>query len=77
MNWQKKLKQVQPPCYAGVGFTNGKAWKHSADPVTKNSEGKTPADYTTGLDTNGLKGKKLGIEKSALTGHEGIVAAIT
>jgi amidase len=48
-----------------------------ADPVTKGSEGKTPADYTSGLDTNGLKGKKLGIEKSALTGHEGIVAAIT
>lgn len=46
------------------------------DPTTKGSEGKTPSDYVSGLDTNGLKGKKLGIEKSALTGHEGIVAAL-
>ncbi|HXB06264.1 MAG TPA: amidase family protein, partial [Puia sp.] len=46
------------------------------DPVTRESQGKAPADYVSGLDGNGLKGKKLGIEKSALTGHEGIVAAL-
>jgi len=46
------------------------------DPVTQESQGKAPKDYVTGLDGNGLKGKKLGIEKSALTGHEGIVAAL-
>jgi amidase len=48
----------------------------SNDPVTAQSQGKAPADYVTGLDGNGLKGKKLGIEKSALTGHEGIVALL-
>jgi len=48
----------------------------AADAVTKESQGKTPADFVTGLDGSGLKGKKLGIEKSALTGHEGIVAAL-
>jgi amidase len=46
------------------------------DPVTQESQGKSSRDYVTGLDGNGLKGKKLGIEKSALTGHEGIVAAL-
>jgi amidase len=46
------------------------------DPVTQESQGKAPADYVAELDGNGLKGKKLGIEKSALTGHEGIVAAL-
>jgi amidase len=46
------------------------------DPVTQESQGKAPKDYVTGLDGNGLKGKKLGVEKTALTGHEGIVAAL-
>jgi amidase len=46
------------------------------DPVTAESQGKVPHDYVSGLDGNGLRGKKLGIEKSALTGHEGIVAAM-
>src|SRR5579859_436382 len=46
------------------------------DPVTQESQGKAPKDYITGLDGNGLKGKRLGIEKAALTGHEGIVAAL-
>ncbi|GGA98762.1 amidase [Puia dinghuensis] len=48
----------------------------SNDAVTLESQGKAPKDYVTGLDSNGLKGKKLGIEKAALTGHEGIVALL-
>lgn len=44
------------------------------DGVTSQSQGKAKTDYTTALDMNGLKGKKIGIEKSALTGHEGVVA---
>ena len=34
-----------------------------ADPVTKESEGKAHPDYTKFLDANGLKGKRIGIEK--------------
>ncbi|MDE3214118.1 MAG: amidase [Bacteroidota bacterium] len=45
----------------------------SEDPVTLNSKGKVPADYTTFLDAGGLKGKRIGIEKSFLKGHEGVV----
>ena len=37
------------------------------DPKTKASEGKTVADYTTFLDANGLKGKRIGIEKKKYT----------
>ncbi len=37
------------------------------DPKTKESEGKAAADYTTFLDTNGLKGKRIGIEKKKYT----------
>lgn len=33
------------------------------DPVTKESEGKVQADYTKFLDANGLKGKRIGVEK--------------
>jgi amidase len=44
------------------------------DAVTGESKGKLKGDYTTFLDVNGLKGKKIGIEKSFLTGHEGVVA---
>lgn len=44
------------------------------DEVTKTSIGKTYADYTQFLKTDALKGKKIGIEKSFLTGHEAVVA---
>jgi amidase len=44
------------------------------DPVTKESDDKAQKDYTTFLDTNSLQGKKIGIEKSFLEGHEGVVA---
>ncbi|MBC6112000.1 amidase [Pedobacter fastidiosus] len=44
------------------------------DEVTKNSEGKTQKDYTQFLKKDALKGKRIGIEKSFLTGHEGVVA---
>lgn len=44
------------------------------DPVTKESEGKVKKDYTQFLDSNGLQGKKIGVEKSFLEGHEGVVA---
>jgi len=43
------------------------------DPVTKESEGKTQKDYTRFLDANGLKGKRIGVEKSFFEGHEGVV----
>jgi amidase len=45
-----------------------------ADPVTKESDGKIKKDYTPFLDTNGLQGKRIGVEKSFLEGHEGVVA---
>jgi amidase len=44
------------------------------DPVTKGSAGHTPSDYTKFLDLRGLNGKRIGIEKSYLKGHEGVVA---
>jgi amidase len=46
----------------------------SLDLVTEGSTGKSYQDYTQFLDVNGLKGKRIGIEKSHLEGHEGIVA---
>ncbi|MCZ4222314.1 amidase [Pedobacter rhodius] len=46
----------------------------SNDEITKNSDGKTAQDYTKFLKTDALKGKRIGIEKSFLTGHEGVVA---
>lgn len=45
-----------------------------ADPVTKESSGKFQVDYTQYLDPNGLKGKRIGIEKSFMNGHEAVVA---
>jgi amidase len=45
-----------------------------ADAVTAESKGKTPKEYTKFLDADGLKGKKIGIEKTFLDGHEGMVA---
>lgn len=44
------------------------------DAITKTSEGKTYKDYTQFLKTDALKGKRLGIEKSFLNGHEEVVA---
>jgi amidase len=44
------------------------------DPVTKASAGRVPSDYTKFLDLRGLSGKRIGIEKSYLKGHEGVVA---
>ncbi|MGF1925871.1 MAG: amidase family protein, partial [Bacteroidia bacterium] len=46
----------------------------AADEITKTSTGKTYPDYTVFLKTDTLKGKKIGIEKSFLTGHEGVVS---
>jgi len=44
-----------------------------ADPVTKESQGKAQKDYTRFLDANSLQGKRIGIEKRSLSGHEGVV----
>ncbi len=44
------------------------------DPVTLESQGKSVTDYTQFLNAQGLSGKKIGIEKSFLKGHEGVVA---
>lgn len=42
------------------------------DAVTAESNGKAQPDYTKFLDANGLKGKRIGIEKTFLKRHEGI-----
>ena len=44
------------------------------DAVTKNSNGKSQKDYTQFLDANGLKGKRIGVEKAFLKGNKQIVA---
>ena len=44
------------------------------DRVTMESGGKSHQEYTQFLDVNALKGKRIGVEKSFLTGHEGVVA---
>ncbi|GAB3805389.1 amidase [Spirosoma humi] len=44
-----------------------------ADAVTSESSGKSAKDYTPFLNAAGLSGKRIGIEKSFLTGHEGVV----
>ena len=46
----------------------------NADLVTQKSRGKAKKDYTKYLDANGLKGKRLGIEKSFLKGSPDVVA---
>lgn len=46
------------------------------DSATLNSKGKTQKDYSQFLDPNGLKGKRLGIEKSFLTGGNPDVVAL-
>jgi amidase len=43
------------------------------DTATNESQDKSLKDYTKFLDNNGLKGKRIGIEKSHLKGHEGVV----
>lgn len=48
----------------------------SNDSATLNSKGKTQKDYSQFLDPNGLKGKRLGIEKSFLTGGNPDVIAL-
>lgn len=43
------------------------------DPATLAKQNKAGIDYASALDTSGLKGKTIGIEKAALTGgHEGV-----
>ncbi|HEV3410984.1 MAG TPA: amidase [Puia sp.] len=45
------------------------------DAVTLESKDKSHPDYTSFLDANGLKGKRIGVEKSFLSnGHEGVLA---
>ena len=44
------------------------------DSVTNESTGKTYKDYTIFLNANGLRGKRIGIEKDFLKGHEGVVS---
>ncbi len=44
----------------------------AADKTTAESTGKSHKDYTQFLDPNGLKGKRIGVEKSFLKGHEGV-----
>jgi amidase len=47
----------------------------SEDAVTMESKAKTRQDYTSFLDPNGLKGKRIGVEKTFLSnGHEGVLA---
>jgi amidase len=42
------------------------------DAVTQESTGKTKPDYTQFLDVNGLQGKRIGIVKEFMKGHEGV-----
>ncbi|MCJ8208531.1 amidase [Mucilaginibacter sp. RS28] len=46
------------------------------DLVTQESEGKAKKDYTIYLKTDGLQGKRLGLEKSALQGSAAAVALL-
>ena len=46
------------------------------DSYTLSGKGKAEKDYTTFLDTDGLKGKRLGVEKSALQGNPAMVALL-
>jgi amidase len=45
----------------------------NADAVTNESKGKSYADYTAFLEKDGLKNKRIGIEKNHLQGHEAVV----
>jgi amidase len=42
------------------------------DAVTSESQGKIQEDYTKFLDANALQGKRIGVEKSFLKGHESV-----
>ncbi|HUM64509.1 MAG TPA: amidase [Chitinophagaceae bacterium] len=44
-----------------------------SDPVTLDSREHAKKDYTSFLDVNALQGKRIGIEKSFLKGHESVV----
>lgn len=46
------------------------------DLATLGSKGKVEADYTKFLDANGIQGKRLGIEKSALNDNPAVVALL-
>ena len=46
------------------------------DPITKESIGKSMKDYTVFLKKDGLKGKRIGIEKSHLTGNPDLVSLL-
>ncbi|HRI19796.1 MAG TPA: amidase [Panacibacter sp.] len=46
----------------------------TTDAVTNESKGKAQKDYTKFLDVNGLKGKRIGVDKKFMEGHEGVVA---
>jgi amidase len=47
------------------------------DAVTEASKGKSLTDYTPFLKADGLKGKRIGVEKSFLKVHEGVDAIFT
>jgi amidase len=47
-----------------------------SDAITKGGDGKKEKDYTKFLDAEGLKGKRIGVEKSFLKGHEGVDALL-
>ncbi|QNF35512.1 amidase [Adhaeribacter swui] len=47
-----------------------------ADVITEESTGKALKDYTPFLDANGLQGKRIGVEKAFLTGHEDVTALL-
>jgi amidase len=44
------------------------------DPETLANSHRTYQDYTQGLDLDGLKGKKIGVEKYTQRNHEGVIA---
>jgi amidase len=46
------------------------------DAITLQSIGKARKDYVRFLDPDSLRGKRIGIEKSFLTGHEGVVGLL-
>jgi amidase len=47
-----------------------------SDPITQESVGKSFKDYTVYLKKDGLKGKRIGIEKSHLTGNPDLVSLL-
>ncbi len=47
------------------------------DAATLSSKGKSPLNYLAALKTDGLKGKRIGIEKASVGGHEGIDGLLT